>query len=124
MNDPEGTLFAAILANKHNRAVELPGGKVEKGETPYDAARREAEEELGVPATLAVFPLGEFLHVFEGRLWLATAFLGDLQGAHPKGGAEGSATWATREELLGGTYGPVVRRILAAYDARKGGGHG
>lgn len=34
------------------------------------------------------------------------------------GSVEGAATWATREELLAGTYGEVVRRIFTAYDAQ------
>ncbi len=29
---------------------EFPGGKIEKDETPFDAVRREIEEELGVTA--------------------------------------------------------------------------
>lgn len=123
-SDTERTLFAAILARKNNRAVELPGGKPERGESAYDAAKREAEEELGVPVEVAVVPLGEFLHIYEGRVWLCTAYEGDLHGAHPRGSIEGDATFATRTELLAGTYGPVVRRILAAYDARKAGPRG
>ncbi|MEW2619187.1 NUDIX hydrolase [Streptomyces sp. NPDC048106] len=65
----------------------LPGGAVEKGESPAQAAAREVEEELGVTATvtrgLAIdwvspagataspavnFP-GEILHVFDGGVW-------------------------------------------------------
>lgn len=60
--------------------------------------------------------LGDFLHKHEGTWWCAHAFVavgaeGDLVGS-----AEGEALWATREELLGGTYGEVVARILATYD--------
>ncbi|WP_394426490.1 NUDIX hydrolase [Streptomyces sp. SGAir0957] len=65
----------------------LPGGAVDKGESPAQGAGREVEEELGVAATvtrgLAVdwvspggrttppamrFP-GELLHVFDGGVW-------------------------------------------------------
>ncbi|MFD7323934.1 NUDIX domain-containing protein [Streptomyces sp. NPDC059875] len=65
----------------------LPGGAVDKGESPAQGAARELEEELGVTATvtrgLAVdwvspagrttppamkFP-GELLHVFDGGVW-------------------------------------------------------
>lgn len=115
---PRFGVFAAILSNKHNRGVELPGGRVEDGESTFEAARREAHEELGVPVKVSPLPLSEFLHVFEGRLWCCTAYSGDLEGAHPRGSSEGDATWATRAELLAGTYGNVVRRILTAFDAR------
>lgn len=109
--------FAAIRSAKHG-AIELPGGKVEEGESTLDAARREAAEELGVPVEVDPRSLGTFLHVFRGRLWLCEAFLGNIHGADMTGSAEGEATYATRAELLAGTYGPVVRRILAAYDQR------
>ncbi|MEU3607972.1 NUDIX domain-containing protein [Streptomyces sp. NPDC035033] len=65
----------------------LPGGAVDKGESPAQGAAREMEEELGVTATVtrglavdwvspagrAVSPAmkfpGELLHVFDGGVW-------------------------------------------------------
>mgnify|MGYP006383530487 CR=1 FL=1 len=115
---PRCGVFAAIRALDHNRAVELPAGKVGDGESAYDAAVREGEEELGVPVAVRVVPLGEFLHRFGGEWWCCTAFLGDLEGAHPRGGPEGEAVWATREELCASTYGETTARVFAAYDKR------
>ena len=107
--------FAAIRSAKHGGAVELPGGKLHDGEPPAEAAMREAREEVGL-AVNVLQGLGDFLHKHEGTWWCAHAFVavgaeGDLVGS-----AEGEALWATREELLGGTYGEVVARILATYD--------
>lgn len=117
-----GGPFAALRSRRGagGPAFELPGGKIEPGEGTFDAARREVHEELGAPLAhqRPLVPLGEFLHVYGGRLWNAHAFLGDLGGAHlAERTAAGEPTWATREELLAGWFGPVVAKILAAYDA-------
>lgn len=58
---------------------EFPGGKVEPGEDPAEAAVREALEELGVRVRLgdrigATWPLGE---TFEMHLWFAEALPGE-----------------------------------------------
>jgi 8-oxo-dGTP pyrophosphatase MutT (NUDIX family) len=50
------TLRPATLPD-HAGQVSLPGGMIESGETPYAAAVRELEEELGVAAT-GIEPLG------------------------------------------------------------------
>jgi predicted NUDIX family NTP pyrophosphohydrolase len=44
---------------KDKGAWQIPKGMIEEGEDPEAAARREAEEELGVRLTAALQPLGE-----------------------------------------------------------------
>jgi len=44
---------------KDKGAWQIPKGMIEEGEDPEAAARREAEEELGVRLTSALQPLGE-----------------------------------------------------------------
>lgn len=55
-----------LAARRHAGAIrgglwELPGGKIEHGESPVDAARREVAEETGITLA-AVEPLGEVEH--------------------------------------------------------------
>jgi predicted NUDIX family NTP pyrophosphohydrolase len=55
----------------------IPKGRIEEGETPEQAARREFEEELGAPATGPVTPLGRLRQ--KGGKWVeAFAMEGDF----------------------------------------------
>lgn len=105
---PRDGRFAALRSAKRGGRVEIPGGKVEPGELPVDAARREVLEEVGLHVTHLV-PL----HVgfdgvrFRAHVYLATA-IGELRSS-----PEGEALWATADELLEGSFGAFYRSSAA-----------
>ena len=76
---------------------EFPGGKIEEGEQPRDALRRELEEELGITATIGdevariqhEYPNGgmvelRFYVVREFQRELENRIFRDMQWAQPK----------------------------------------
>lgn len=59
-----------LLYREGEQHWEVPGGKVEEEESPTEAAKREAEEEIGVEVELEKpFFSGEFQHDGDIFLW-------------------------------------------------------
>ncbi len=115
----DGT-FAAIRSRKHGGSFEFPGGKSMVGESDVETARREAYEEVGpvVDSRAPLIPLGVFPHVApDGSFWECAVFVGRYNGGELRSSAEGDAVWATREELLAGTYADLNVEIFASFDA-------
>ncbi len=77
---------------------EFPGGKIERGESPEAAARREAREETGLDVT-PIAPLGIVEHDYGER----TVRLYFFRCAAPSGRAraprEAEARWVRRADL-------------------------
>lgn len=71
----------------HGGKWEFPGGKVEGGESPAEAARRELREELGIEAEIG--PLAaRYEYAYPGKkpillvFFRVTEFAGEPDGAH------------------------------------------
>lgn len=72
-----------LLCREDEQHWEVPGGKVKPDESPTEAARREAEEEIGVEVELEKpFFSGEFEHA--GELFLWHAYLVKIKTGDPE----------------------------------------
>lgn len=80
-----------VLVSRRNQNVhlgglwEFPGGKVEPGELPFDALKREMHEELGVSISQAT-PYKKIKHTYTDisvmlDVWQVTAYSGEPRGA-------------------------------------------
>ncbi|MDY6045131.1 MAG: CoA pyrophosphatase [Peptoniphilus sp.] len=67
----------------HTSEVSLPGGRIEEGETPRDAAFRETIEELRIaPSHLEIF--GEADYLVTRRNQAVHCFIGAIRGLRPE----------------------------------------
>ncbi|ETK34569.1 DNA mismatch repair protein MutT [Microbispora sp. ATCC PTA-5024] len=81
--------FKRVLLVKHRwRGWVAPGGKVEQGEAPRDAARRELHEETGIVGDLSDVPAAVFVRSYRSD-WAPTlglAYAAVLNGSLPLSG--------------------------------------
>jgi 8-oxo-dGTP diphosphatase len=98
---------------------ELPGGKIDPGEQPQDALRREIREELGVEIELGAvldgplagsWPLGDR---YAMQVWLARVTIGQ---PHPLQDHD-QLRVLTKDELFAVTWLPADYPIIAAIAA-------
>jgi 8-oxo-dGTP diphosphatase len=80
---------------------EFPGGKIEDGEQPRDAMRRELEEELGIVAEVGT-EVARIVHEYprggsvELRFFEVQSYQGEIENRIFR-----EIRWVTRRELLG-----------------------
>lgn len=93
---------------------EVPGGKVEKDESPTEAAVREAEEEIGVKASLEKpFYSGEFQH--DDTIFLWHCYKASIEGEPEiQEGKFEKLEWFEASELDELELAPNIEMILPA----------
>lgn len=125
MNKPIIQVAAGIIRNEFGQiyltqrlegqdfaqALEFPGGKVDSGETPEDALKRELEEEIGIHV-LSAFPYESFrfdypTKVIEFFFYLVEEWVGEPFGRE---GQEGF--WVDQADLDESEFPPANSRLI------------
>jgi len=98
---------------------EFPGGKIEEGEQPQDALRRELEEELGIDANIGD-EVSRVRHEYrsgnsvELRFFVVTDFKGELENRIFR-----DMQWADRRDLPSFDFLEADLRLVADLAAGK-----
>ena len=114
LRDPAGRIYIQQRAQDSmlGGLWEFPGGKVEPGESPEEACRREVEEETGMQvaptAKIAVID-----HAYSHFKITLHAFECALTG-EPRSVTEAPHAWIAREEFVDYAFPRANRRILDA----------
>lgn len=106
-----------VVRSRNKNAFYLPGGKIEPGETPQDAVRREVREELGVeldrPEVLKRYVAPAYGEG-EGAIVDMTCFTARLLGTPQPTSEIAELTYVTRDEYREhADTAPAIHDVLA-----------
>lgn len=92
-------LILSISRRDDKTKFGLPGGKVEPGETLWQAAMRETLEETSVTVTHCVEIFRREEVAPSGEVFYTCCYYANLWAGEPKDSEEGVVKWLTDEEL-------------------------
>ncbi len=91
---------------------EFPGGKVEEGETAYEALCRELEEELGIQVKQAEHFFEYAYNDLDFSVWRVVNYEGELQPLVAE-----KLKWSSKAHLRQHVFPPANRAILNKLEA-------
>lgn len=98
-----GTITILTVTNRRWGGFSAPGGKIEEGEKPIDAARRELLEETGLTAMRLSFIGGAVIWQEpkdEGPPWVCFSYFADVGAQRPRVVEDGTEiAWRSPSEL-------------------------
>ncbi|WP_112270965.1 NUDIX hydrolase [Lentzea terrae] len=106
-----------VVRSRNKKAFYLPGGKIEPGESPADALRREVKEELGIelerPVVLKRYVAPAYGEG-EGAMVDMTCFTARLQGTPRPTSEIAELTYVNRDEYRSHVEtAPAIHEVLA-----------
>ncbi|QLB44990.1 MULTISPECIES: 8-oxo-dGTP diphosphatase MutT [Mannheimia] len=93
------------------QSLEFPGGKVDAGETPEEALKRELEEEIGIQV-LSAFPYENFSFEYPNKIIEFFFYLVEEWINKPFGREGQEGFWVAQSDLDEGAFPPANKELI------------